>query len=482
MITEIELTISKFHEALLKKETTCELLLRSYLARIDYLDRKGSCINSIISVNPKAITRARALDKVYSNGELCGPLHGVPVLIKDNIETSDMVTTAGSLCLENFFTGRNAFVVELLRKAGAIVLAKTNLHEFALWGETISSILGQTLNPYDFTRTPGGSSGGTAAAVAASFGVIGIGTDTVNSVRSPTSACSLCGIRPTVGLISCMGVVPYSITQDTVGPIARTVEDAVRVFDVIAGYQLDGSCNPNRPKSYMDFLKADGLVGKRLGVIEGFWGKDEQSEPVNLALKPAMDFLVKSGVELVPVLSDVNGEGLAEQFSLHLFELKDNLEAYLASFGKNAPISTIGNILDSEKYTPDIREKLKIANCLSTNSQDYARRLVEKEQLRKTLLKTMDKHGLHAFIYPHQQHLVCKVGESQKKRNGSLASIAGFPAITIPGGFSEPDDNAPVGIPVGLEFMGRPYDEPELIQLAYAFEQGRKVRRPPRLM
>ena len=481
MISENELTISRFHEALLKNQTSCEVLVRAYLARIEYLDKRGPCINSIIAMNPKAVSRAKALDKVYSNTDLCGPLHGVPVLIKDNCETSDMATSAGSLSLKNHFTGRNAHVVELLRKAGAIIIAKTNLHEFALWGETISSALGQTLNPYDLSRTPGGSSGGTGAAIAANFGIIGIGTDTVNSVRSPASACALCGIRPTMGLVSCEGIVPYSTTQDTVGPITRTVEDAVRVFDVIAGYYPDGSRSPRRPKSYLEFLKADGLKGKRLGVIEGFWGADEKSKPVNHALKSAMEFLEKLGAQLVPVLSEIDSDGLTEDFSLHLFEFKDNLEAYLASFGKNVPFSTIGEILGSKKYTPGIEENLKISNCLSTDSPDYARRLNKKEELRKSLLEVMDRNKLHAFVYPHQQHLVCKVGESQKKRNGALASILGFPAITVPGGYSEPTETAPIGVPVGIEFMGRPYDEPELIQLAYAFEQGHKVRRPPRL-
>ena len=222
----METTVSLVHAAMKAGEVTSRALVDSYLRRIEAYEKKGPSLHSIIAVNPKACDEADYLDrKLAETGELQGPLHGIPVMLKDNVNTFDMATTAGSVSLEGYIPNEDAFITKRLRDAGAIILAKTNLHEFAIWGETISSMLGQTVNPYDLTRTPGGSSGGTGAAIAANFGIIGIGTDTINSIRSPASACSLAGIRPTVGLVSRAGIVPYSLTQDTAGPICRTVED-----------------------------------------------------------------------------------------------------------------------------------------------------------------------------------------------------------------------------------------------------------------
>ena len=233
----MEMTIGQIHQAMLSGQLSCRELTAGYLARIEAYDQTGPALNSIIQVNPRALEEADRLDALFQQkGGLSGPLHGIPVLLKDNVNTADMPTTAGSKSLEGFLPEHDAFITKKLREAGALVIAKTNLHEFAIWGETISSILGQTVNPYDLSRTPGGSSGGTGAAVACNFGVIGIGTDTINSIRSPASACALAGIRPTVGLVSRAGIVPYSLTQDTAGPICRTVEDCVRTLEVIAGY------------------------------------------------------------------------------------------------------------------------------------------------------------------------------------------------------------------------------------------------------
>ena len=232
-----EATISQVHQAMEEGMLTCRELTEAYLQRIEAYDKKGPGINAIITVNPQALSEAEAMDEILQKtGKLAGPLHGIPVLLKDNINTCRMVTTAGSLSMAGFVPEKDAFITKRLKQAGAVILAKTNLHEFAIWGETISSVLGQTLNPYDLTRTPGGSSGGTGAAVACNMGMVGIGTDTINSIRSPSSACSLVGIRPTMGMVSRNGIVPYSLTQDTAGPICRTVEDAARVLDVIAGY------------------------------------------------------------------------------------------------------------------------------------------------------------------------------------------------------------------------------------------------------
>ena len=258
----METTISKVHQAYLDGSLTAVELMKFYLQRIEAYDKKGPAINSIICVNPNILEEAAAADAyLKEHHALKGPLHGIPVMLKDNFNTSDMPTTAGSIALNGWVPTENAFVTEKLKQAGACILAKTNLHEFAIWGETISSILGQTVNPYDLTRTPGGSSGGTGASIAANIGIIGMGTDTINSVRSPASANSLVGIRPTIGLVSRAGIIPYSLTQDTAGPICRTVEDAVRTLDVIVGYdekdaETAWSVGQKRD-SYIDHLQKD---------------------------------------------------------------------------------------------------------------------------------------------------------------------------------------------------------------------------------
>ena len=289
----METTISKVHQAYLDGSLTAVELMKFYLQRIEAYDKKGPAINSIICVNPNILEEAAAADAyLKEHHALKGPLHGIPVMLKDNFNTSDMPTTAGSIALNGWVPTENAFVTEKLKQAGACILAKTNLHEFAIWGETISSILGQTVNPYDLTRTPGGSSGGTGASIAANIGIIGMGTDTINSVRSPASANSLVGIRPTIGLVSRAGIIPYSLTQDTAGPICRTVEDAVRTLDVIVGYdekdaETAWSVGQKRD-SYIDHLQKDGMEGKRIGILKSLFGKEKCNESTNQVIETAL--------------------------------------------------------------------------------------------------------------------------------------------------------------------------------------------------
>ena len=474
MINIEEITISRFHEMLELGEITCERLVSAYLERIEQFDRRGPRINSIITVNPNALNEARELDVCYKSGKKRAPLYGVPVLLKDNCETRDIATTAGSVCLDGWITGRDAEIVTLLKDAGAIILAKTNLHEFALWGETFSTLQGQTLNPYDLSRTPGGSSGGTGAALAANFGLVGIGTDTVNSIRSPASANALCGIRPTTGLVSADGIVPYSNSQDTAGPMARTVEDAVRVLDVIVKKE-------HRPTHFTDHLRSDGLTGKRLGCLKSFWGTGESSYPVNGVIDSAMEALKEAGAELVALDDNIDSAWLAQEVSVHMYELKVHLGEYLASFKGKAPVSSVGEMLTSGKCAQSVADLLSKANALNIDSPDYVDRLQKVEAVRLKLLDIMTLNNLDAIIYPHQQQLVCKIGESQGQRNGVLASVIGWPSIAVPAGFSAPDEHAAIGVPIGLEIIGRPHDEAVLIEIAYGFERAGAFRRSPRL-
>ena len=456
----LEITISAYHKLLLDQRLTTEELVVFYLERIGRFDVN---LSSIISINPNIIEQARQCDKVLrETGKLSGKLHGVPVLVKDNIETEDMPTTAGSLSLEGFSTGKDAELVKRLRAAGAIILAKTNLHEFAIWGETISSIKGQTYNPYDLTRTPGGSSGGTGAALAANFGLVGIGTDTINSIRSPSSANNLVGIRPTLGLISDDGIVPYSLSQDTAGPMARSVADTATVLEVIANRDLP-ECD--RPHMF------------KLGILRSFFGSEPVNEEVNRVMAQVLEEIRSMGIEIVDIDDHIVISELVSNVSVHLYELKAHLNGYLQAVG--APHPGIDEILESGLYHPGIEENLVFANGLEISSPEYVNRLEKRTALQDKVNAIFYKNGLDALIFPHQQQLVCQVGMPQVQRNGALSAITGYPSLCMPGGFSTPTIDAPIGVPVGFELFGLPNNESCLIAIASQYERKFPKRRPP---
>lgn len=456
----LEITISAYHKLLLDQRLTTEELVVFYLERIGRFDVNFS---SIISINPNIIEQARQFDKVLrETGKLSGKLHGVPVLVKDNIETEDMPTTAGSLSLEGFSTGKDAELVKRLRAAGAIILAKTNLHEFAIWGETISSIKGQTYNPYDLTRTPGGSSGGTGAALAANFGLVGIGTDTINSIRSPSSANNLVGIRPTLGLISDDGIVPYSLSQDTAGPMARCVADAATVLEVIANRDLP-ECD--LPKKF------------KIGVLRSFFGSEPVNEEVSRVMAQVLEEIRSMGIEIVDIDDHIEISELVSNVSVHLYELKAHLNGYLQAVG--APHPGIDAILESGLYHPGIKENLVFANELEISSPEYVNRLKKRIALQDKVNAVFSRHGLDALIFPHQQQLVCQVGMSQVQRNGALSAITGYPSLCMPGGFSTQTKDSPIGVPVGFELFGLPNNESCLIAIASQYERKFPKRRPP---
>lgn len=478
-----ETTIGQVHQAMKAGVLTCRQLVEGYLARIEAYDRQGPKLNAVITLNPNALEEADALDRKFSTDGLTGPLHGIPVMLKDNCDTADMPTTGGSASLEGFIPEDDAFITRKLREAGALILAKTNLHEFAIWGETISSILGQTLNPYDQGYTPGGSSGGTGAAVAGNFGLVGIGTDTINSIRSPSSANSLVGIRPTVGLVSRDGIIPYSFTQDTAGPICRTVEDAVKVFEAIAGYDSaddETAWSVGRiPASYSSSLKKDGLSKKRIGVLESFFGPKTVHEETSRVVRKRIEDMKGQGAEIISLTEPIDSVFLAGEVSVHLHELKDHLNVYLQALPEQAPVHSVEEVLASGKYHPGIEENFQKAMALGTGTPEHYRRLAERSRLQTRIMKLMADHRLDAIVYPHQQQLVCKVGGSQIERNGVLCSVTGFPSICVQAGFSAPTETAPIGIPIGMEIIGRPFTEPTLIEIAYGFEQATHCRKPP---
>jgi len=479
-----EATIAGMHSAMVAgKLTTCRMV-ETYLNRITAYDKTGPSLNAVISLNPRALEIADSLDRQFEKSGFVGPLHGIPVLLKDNIFTFDMPTTGGSLSLEGFIPPGDATVTQKLREAGAIILAKVNLHEFAIWGETISSIAGQTLNPYDLTRAPGGSSGGTGAGLAANFGLVGLGTDTVNSVRSPASANSIVGLRPTMGLISREGVIPYSLTQDTVGPMARTVSDVAALLNVLVGYDPNDPVTAwavgNYPKDYRSFLNPDGLRGMRLGVMRSLFGGLEEHREVNLAMETCLCAMEEQGATLINIedpIIDINQ--LLSEVSVHLYDLRQHLNDFLQNLGDAVPLHSLEEIIATGKFHQGIWNVLLKAVQLTHEDPAYNKRLVRQTELRIKVLEIMADFELDALVYPHQRRLVMPVGKTLIERNGVLAATTGFPAIALPGGFSAPTPSAPLGVPIGIELLGRPWTERKLIKMAYSLEQATRIRRSP---
>ena len=480
-----EATVATVHAALAAGRLTCVRLVESYLERIAAFDDKGPSLNAIITINSRALETAAEMDgRLRGSRGTLRPLDCIPVILKDNFDTADMPTTGGSLALAKSVPLQDAFVVKKLRDAGAVILAKANMTELALGGSSVSSIGGQTRNPYDLTRTPGGSSGGTGASIAASFGIIGTGSDTGQSIRSPASAQSLVGIRPTRGLVSRRGIIPASTTQDEVGPITRTVEDAARALTVMAGYDPEDPVTAfgwqRVPSAYTAFLDADGLDGARIGVLLDMFGDEAVHQEVNGVVRRATERMSEAGAMTVPIRIP-NFAGLTEGTQLTQFEFKAAFDAYLAKLGPGAPVKTLEEFIASGKFHDSIKGALagyQRAND-GLNSAEYKDRLLRRDALRLAVMHVMAENRLDAILYPHQQRLVVPIGEEQVERNGVLSNSTGFPAITFPAGFSAPTPDAPIGVPVGVELLAAEWGEPVLIRLAFAYEQLAKSRRSP---
>jgi amidase len=477
-----ELTISQLHQAVKENKTTFKQTMQDYLNAIAQSDQKGAKLNSVIRLNDQAIAQAEAADAAYKKTGELKPLQGVPVLLKDNVDTAGLLTTGGSISLKDNVPAQDAFIAQKLKDAGAIVIAKTNLHEFAVWGETRSSMLGQTLNPYDLTRTPGGSSGGTGASVAANFGIVGIGTDTINSIRSPASANSLVGIRPTIGLVSRGGIIPYSFTQDTAGPITRTVEDAAKTLNALVAYDPADQVTvlaKNIKVDYTQSLKADGLKNKRIGVLNSFFGTAEQHQATNTVIRNSVEQMKQAGATIIELDTPIDADALVKNVSVHLYDLEEDLNTYLAVNPKQKPVGDLKALIASGQFDAGIKSNIETAVTLSKKSDEYKKRLKAREQLQKDVQKLMKEQKLDAVVFPHQKRLVVPVGETQVERNGVLGSVTGYPSIVVPAGFSPKSETAPLGVPVGLEIFGLPLTEDKLIEIAYAYEQHYPMRQKP---
>jgi Asp-tRNA(Asn)/Glu-tRNA(Gln) amidotransferase A subunit family amidase len=475
-----EATIDSINQAFDAGILDSRQLVQLYLNRINAYDDSGPRINSIISINLDALSIATALDIERRTTGPRSPLHGIPVILKDNYDTFDMPTSAGALAFQNFIPTTDAFQVAKLRDAGAIILAKANLSEFAFSGSTsISSFGGTTVNPYDPLRSPAGSSGGTGAAIAANFGVIGLGTDTGGSIRNPSSFNGLVGVRPTIGLSSRSGIVPLALSQDVGGPMTRTVRDAAITLDFTVGFDandpITALSNANIPASYTTNLTPNGLQGIRIGVVRDLFGVNTNPDfaTVNGIIDTAIARMTGLGATFTNVTIP-NLSAILASPSLSAFEFRDNLNSYLAS-QPNAPYQTLTEIIASGQFLPSNLNTLNTRN----NVGDLATNLTYQDIItnrptfvRDSLLQAMT--GFDALLYPTT--IAPPRLNTQGQQTGSsnrLSAFSGFPAVTLPAGFTGN------GLPVGMEFLGRAFSEASLLQFAYAYETAFNVRSAP---
>jgi amidase len=472
-----EKSIGELAAALTARTVTSRQLVEAYLARIDAYDTHGPALHAMIALNPHALADADALDRERASRGARGPLHGIPIVIKDNYDTADMPTTAGSIALQGSQPDRDAFQIRRLRDAGAIIVGKTNLHEFARGITTISSLGGQTRNPYDPTRNPGGSSGGTGAAVAANFAAAGMGTDTCGSIRYPAAHNNLVGLRPTMGLSSRSGIVPLAHSQDVGGPLARTVADVALILDATVGVDSDDAVTSRAegkiPATYTSSLDREGLRGARLGVLEPLFGRDPEDQRVGSVVRTAVKEMQQRGAELV----DVDGAEFPSETDVSLirFEFKFDLNDYLRRTPR-APVHSLAEILDKGVYLKALEQAFRRSNDVTTlDSEEYKTVAARQAALRERLLHALDDQHVTALVYPTLRRTAAKIGEPQTGGNCAASAATGLPAVTVPAGFA--DD----GMPVGVEFLGRPFAEPDLLKLAFAFEQATHHRRQPPL-
>jgi amidase len=490
-----ELSISDLQQALQSGKYTSKQLVEKYTDRIGDIDKKGPSLHSVIELNPDAEQIATELDRERKEQGPRGPLHGIPILLKDNIDTNDrMMTTAGSLALVGAKPSQDAFVAKKLREAGALILGKTNLSEWANFRSTKSSSGwsgrgGQTKNPYVLDRNPCGSSSGSGVAVAANLCAAAIGTETDGSVVCPSTANSLVGLKPTLGLVSRSGIIPIAHSQDTAGPMTRTVTDAAILLGALAGIDpLDKATNASRGKSFIDytqFLDKDGLRGMRLGVARKHFGFNERVDKLMNELLPEIK---KLGAVLVdPADIPTTGKFDDSEFEVLLYEFKADLNAYLAGLGPQAPVRSIKDVIafneknrDREMpyFGQDIMIKAEAKGSLT--SKQYLQALRKNHLLTRSqgIDFVMRKHRLDALIAPTGGPAWPTDwinGDHYSGGYSSASAVAGYPHITVPAGYV-------FGLPVGISFFGGAFSEPKLLKIAYAFEQATTVRRPPKFM
>jgi amidase len=477
-----EATIADIHAALKAKRITCRALVEQYLRRIEAYDKNGPAINAIVQLNPEALEQADALDR----RGFSGPLHCVPMIVKDNFETIGLQSANGSLALAGFISAKDAFQVKRVKEAGAIVLAKSNMAEWAFTPyETLSSILpGYTKNPYALDRVTAGSSGGTAASIAASFGAVGLGSDTGNSIRGPSSHQSLVGIRSTMGLTSRAGVMPLNLLADIAGPMARTVEDAAAVFQVIAGEDPDdpvtAASRGRARENYSAALVRDGLRGARIGVLRQAYERDTTDPEIVEVFMKAVDDLRRAGATIVDPAGIEGLEAIRRAQGVGpCMGFKYDINRYLASHGDRIPMKSLAEIVKSGRFHPTVQRRLEQAEQGTENGPESPGCKAEqtyREQVRAAVVKTMDALKVDAFVYPtwsNPPRLIGDLNTPHGDNSQFFSPTTGFPSIQVPMGYTR-------GVlPAGITFFGRAWSEATLIKLAYSYEQSTTHRHSP---
>lgn len=473
-------TVAQLHTAMANSRLTSRRLTQAYLARITQYDQSTG-LNAIVLTHPDALEQAARLDNGFSQGGCIGPLHGIPVILKDNCTTFDLPTSAGSDALRSFQTATDAFVVQRLRAAGAVIMAKANMAEWAFSPyETVSSRAGTTRNAYDLSRVPAGSSGGTAAAIAANFGVLGLGTDTGNSIRGPAAHLCLVGLRPSLGVCSRSGIIPLYRDYDTVGPLTRTVADTARLLAVIAAPDPDdpltliGDRPPNT--TYLEALTPHGLRGARLGVLRVLSPIHAVDSEILALFERALYDLTANGATLIDPFT-------IPDFAQHrciewIDTLQQDLNAYLAA-ADNPPYHSLQAIYASGRYAPRIKQRLEQSLASTAGRQrSYPPGMgvhhhPQRRALHAAVTTAMDSAEVDALIYPSWNYPPRKIDDLHSPHGNNSPIIAphtGQPAITVPMGFT------PQGLPTGLQWLGRRCAEATLIRLAYAYEQATQHR------
>ena len=469
----MEKSIEDLQKAMQNKEVTSRELVDAYLARIDAYDQRGPALNAIIAINPQAREDAAKLDAERAATGPRGPLHGIPILVKDNYETVEMATTAGSVALSSHHPRRDATLVRKLRDAGAVILGKTTMHELAAGITTVGSSFGQTRNPYDLHRTPGGSSGGTGAAVAANFAAAGMGSDTCGSIRIPAANNNLVGLRGTQGLSSRHGIVPLSSSQDIGGPIARSIADLAILLDLTVGADPLDRQTVARPKpDFRRNLENDALAGARIGVARSLFGTAPEDQEVTNILNGALESLRKSGATIVDVV--IPGvDDLLRDSSLIASDFKFDLMEYLAT-SPEAPVRSLGEILDRGLYHSELEGTFRTRNTPETRETEATRRArIKQAALRQVTESLLNEQRLDALVYPTLRRRPARIGEAQAGTNCTLSAHSGLPALSVPAGFTADT------VPVAMELLGPAWSEQTLLSLGYSIERVLDTRQVP---
>jgi amidase len=471
-----EQSITDLQTAQTEGRATSRALAESYLARIRAYDQAGPRLNAVVVLNPRALEDADALDRERAEKGPRGPLHGIPVLIKDNFDMVGLPTTGGALGLATLQPAADAFQVKRLRDAGAVILGKTTMHELAAGITTISSLTDQTRNPYDLQRVPGGSSGGTGAAVGASFAAAGMGSDTCGSIRIPAANQNLVGLRGTQGLSSRTGVMPLSSTQDIAGPLARTVTDLAIMLDATVGADpadpISAESAGKIPKSYREGLQPGAFKGARIGVLRSLFGTAPEDEEVAGLVLKAIEAMKAQGAEVVDIAVPGLDELLRES-SVIGDEFKFDLADYLAK-QPNAPVKSLGEILDRGLHHMQLDQTFRLRNAPTTReTEHYRQALVKRRAARAAVLAALEEQRLDALAYPTLRRKPTLIGEVQIGTTCQLSATTGLPAMSMPAGFTVD------GLPIGVELLGGAFTEARLLGFAYALEQATSPRRPP---